>query len=66
MLDYQTVSPQKIFANITKPLQSKTNILTNATMTKILATTNLGNFTIELEEEKAPLTCENFLSYVRE
>jgi peptidyl-prolyl cis-trans isomerase A (cyclophilin A) len=35
-------------------------------MTKILATTNLGNFTIELEEEKAPLTCENFLSYVRE
>lgn len=35
-------------------------------MTQVLATTNLGTFTIELEEKKAPKTCANFLGYVRE
>jgi len=35
-------------------------------MTKTVAmTTTQGSFTIELDEAKAPLTVENFLSYVR-
>ena len=35
-------------------------------MTKTVAmTTTQGSFTIELDEDKAPLTVENFLSYVR-
>ncbi|MDD2745876.1 MAG: peptidylprolyl isomerase [Candidatus Gracilibacteria bacterium] len=35
-------------------------------MTQVLVTTSLGNFTIELEDIKAPKTTENFLGYVRE
>ncbi len=35
-------------------------------MTQVLVTTSLGNFTIELEDIKAPKTTENFLRYVRE
>jgi peptidyl-prolyl cis-trans isomerase B (cyclophilin B) len=35
-------------------------------MTQVLVTTNLGAFTVDLEEKKAPNTCANFLGYVRE
>lgn len=35
-------------------------------MKKVKFETSLGSFTIELDEEKAPLTCENFLKYVKE
>ncbi len=28
--------------------------------------TNMGNFTVELDAEKAPITCENFLQYVND
>jgi peptidyl-prolyl cis-trans isomerase A (cyclophilin A) len=34
--------------------------------TQVRVTTNLGVFTIELEDERAPLTVANFLRYVRE
>jgi cyclophilin family peptidyl-prolyl cis-trans isomerase len=34
--------------------------------TQVRVTTNLGAFTIELEDERAPLTVANFLRYVRE
>lgn len=33
---------------------------------KVKLTTNLGEITIELEQEKAPVTVENFLAYVRD
>jgi peptidyl-prolyl cis-trans isomerase A (cyclophilin A) len=32
---------------------------------RVLVTTNLGAFTIELARDRAPLTVENFLTYVR-
>ncbi|MEC6880749.1 peptidylprolyl isomerase [Photobacterium piscicola] len=32
--------------------------------TKVLVTTNIGNFTVELNEAKAPITTKNFLRYV--
>ncbi len=32
-------------------------------MTKVLMTTNMGNIEIELNTDKAPKTCENFLKY---
>lgn len=32
--------------------------------TQVILKTSHGNITIELDEEKAPLSCENFLSYV--
>ena len=35
-------------------------------MKKVKFETTLGSFTVELDEEKAPLTCENFLKYVKE
>ncbi len=35
-------------------------------MTQVLITTTIGNFTVETEDAKAPLTVENFLKYVRE
>ena len=35
-------------------------------MKKVKFETSLGSFTVELNEEKAPLTCENFLRYVKE
>jgi len=35
-------------------------------MTKVKLTTNMGDIVIELNEEKAPVTTENFLSYVKE
>lgn len=35
-------------------------------MTKVLATTSHGNFTIELEDKLAPNTVANFLAYVKE
>ena len=35
-------------------------------MKKVRFETNFGSFTVELNEEKAPLTCENFLTYVKE
>ncbi|MEF1217041.1 peptidylprolyl isomerase [Photobacterium damselae] len=34
--------------------------------TKVLVTTNLGNFTIELNEQKAPISSANFLKYVKD
>ena len=34
--------------------------------TQVRVTTNLGAFTIELEDERAPLTVANFLRYVRD
>ncbi len=34
-------------------------------MSKILFETNHGNFTLTLNAEKAPATCENFLNYVQ-
>jgi cyclophilin family peptidyl-prolyl cis-trans isomerase len=37
-----------------------------AAATRVHFVTNLGDFTIELAEERAPLTCANFLRYVRE
>ena len=35
-------------------------------MKKVKFETSLGSFTVELDEEKAPITCENFLKYVKE
>ena len=35
-------------------------------MKKVKFETSLGSFTVELDEEKSPLTCENFLKYVKE
>ena len=32
--------------------------------TKVLVTTNIGSFTVELNEAKAPITTKNFLRYV--
>ena len=32
---------------------------------RVRVTTNLGAFVIELQRDRAPLTVENFLSYVR-
>nr|WP_086939005.1 peptidylprolyl isomerase [Thaumasiovibrio occultus] len=37
-----------------------------ALATSVKVTTNLGDFTVELNEEKAPMTVENFLKYVDE
>lgn len=34
--------------------------------TQVLVTTNLGDFTIQLNEEKAPISSKNFLRYVEE
>ncbi|WP_318419140.1 peptidylprolyl isomerase [Photobacterium leiognathi] len=34
--------------------------------TKVLVTTNLGDFTIQLNDENAPITSKNFLRYVEE
>jgi peptidyl-prolyl cis-trans isomerase B (cyclophilin B) len=34
-------------------------------MSKVRFTTNLGEFTVELNAEKAPITVENFLAYVQ-
>lgn len=34
--------------------------------TKVLVTTNLGSFTIELNEQKAPISSANFLKYVKD
>lgn len=31
----------------------------------VIIKTNLGEIVIELNTEKAPITCENFLSYVK-
>jgi peptidyl-prolyl cis-trans isomerase A (cyclophilin A) len=39
---------------------------THASPPQVLVVTSLGNFTIELNEERAPLTVENFLKYVDE
>ena len=36
------------------------------TMKKVKFETSLGSFTVELDEKKAPITCENFLTYVKE
>ena len=33
---------------------------------QVLFETTMGNFTVELNPEKAPVSCENFLSYVNE
>lgn len=38
----------------------------HAGMSQVQVVTSLGNFTIELNEERAPLTVENFLKYVDE
>ena len=35
-------------------------------MKKVKFETSLGSFTVELDEKKAPITCENFLTYVKE
>jgi peptidyl-prolyl cis-trans isomerase B (cyclophilin B) len=35
-------------------------------MPKVLLETSMGNITLELNPEKAPITVENFLTYVRE
>ena len=35
-------------------------------MKKVKFETSLGSFTVELNEDKAPLTCGNFLTYVKE
>lgn len=40
--------------------------LAGAAGTQVRVTTNLGAFTIELEDERAPLTVANFLRYVRD
>lgn len=32
----------------------------------ILFETNLGNFSVELDEDKVPGTCKNFLTYIKE
>ncbi|MBX9704178.1 MAG: peptidylprolyl isomerase, partial [Silvanigrellaceae bacterium] len=34
-------------------------------MVNVLITTNLGDFKLELDSEKAPITTENFLNYVK-
>ena len=40
------------------------SILCNAENTKVLLETSQGNVTLELNQEKAPLTVKNFISYV--
>ncbi|MDH5218983.1 MAG: peptidylprolyl isomerase, partial [Gammaproteobacteria bacterium] len=35
-------------------------------MSKVKMTTNMGEIIIELNEEKAPITCENFKQYVKD
>ena len=35
-------------------------------MTSILLKTNHGNITIELNEEKAPISSANFITYVKD
>lgn len=35
-------------------------------MSKVKLTTNMGEIILELNEEKAPITCENFKQYVRD
>ena len=36
------------------------------THTKVKITTNLGEFVIQLEDEKAPLSAANFIAYVKQ
>ena len=40
------------------------SILCNAENPKVLLETSQGNVTLELNQEKAPLTVKNFISYV--
>ncbi len=37
-----------------------------AVATDVQVTTNLGSFTIKLDEQKAPVSSENFLKYVKD
>ena len=36
-----------------------------ANIERVRVTTNLGEFVIEMQRDRAPLTVENFLNYVR-
>ncbi len=40
--------------------------MSDGSATKVLFETTMGNFIIELNPDKAPVSCENFLSYVTE
>ncbi len=44
--------------------QASTKPASTPTATEVLVTTNLGQFTIEMNEAKAPITSANFLRYV--
>ncbi len=51
-----------------KPVQKDENTMTaqNKAMTKVRIETSKGSIVVELNEEKAPITCKNFLQYVQD
>jgi len=51
-----------------KPVQKDENTMAaqDKAMTKVRISTTKGDIVIELNEEKAPVTCKNFLSYVQD
>jgi len=51
-------------SNITEKNEEKTNEVD--TMTIVVFETSLGNFEVELNQEKAPISVDNFLAYVNE
>ncbi len=52
--------------NPSQSLIISVSIYKGTIMKKVRFETNFGSFTVELNEEKAPITCENFLTYVKE
>ncbi len=51
-----------------KPVQKGEKSMTeqDKTAAKVRISTNKGDIVVELNEEKAPITCKNFLQYVRD
>jgi peptidyl-prolyl cis-trans isomerase A (cyclophilin A) len=60
MKQYLTTLVLSTFCTVSFAEETKT-----ATTEKVLFTTNQGEIVIELNREKAPITVENFLSYVK-
>jgi cyclophilin family peptidyl-prolyl cis-trans isomerase len=55
-------------AKSTKPVQKDEKIMTtqDKAVTKVRIETSKGDIIVELNEQKAPVTCKNFLSYVED
>ncbi len=51
---------------LTSTLSFSTGKIMSTAPTKVKLTTTLGEFTIQLNSEKAPLSSENFLTYVKQ